>query len=102
MEVLISSGWHSGGHQTVYFPPEIRQWVKLVNPVKIDNTYHVLRLSDASTIGSLVAVGKSHEECAKKIMKMADMIEGYDLHIKTEGLNEAIEAFKEMEKNSKK
>lgn len=102
MEVLISSGWHSGGHQTVYFPEEIRQWVKLVNPVKINGNYHVLRLSDASTIGSLVAVGKSHEECAKKLMKMADMLEGYDLHVKTEGINEAIEAFKEMEKLSKK
>lgn len=102
MEVLISSGWHSGGHQTVYFPPEIRQWVKLVNPIKIDGTYHVLRLSDATTIGSLVAVGKSHEECAKKIEKMADMIEGYDLNIKTEGINEAIEAYDTMIKNSKK
>lgn len=102
MEVLISSGWHSGGHQTVYFPPEIRQWVKLVNPIKIDGTYHVLRLSDATTIGSLVAVGKSHEECAKKIEKMAGMIEGYDLDIRTEGLNEAIEAFETMVKNSKK
>lgn len=102
MEVLISSGWHSGGHQTVYFPEEIRQWVKLVNPVKINGNYHVLRLSDTTTIGSLVAVGKSHEECAKKLEKMAEMIEGYDLNIKTEGINEAIEAFKEMEKLSKK
>jgi len=102
MEVLISSGWHSGSHQTVYFPESIRQWVKLINPIKIDGTYHVLRLGDSSTIGSLVAVGKSHEECAKKIEKMAKLIEGYDLNIKTEGLDEAIEAFKVMEKLSKK
>lgn len=102
MEILIGSGWHSGGHQTVYFPEEIRQWVKLVNPIKINGNYHVLRLSDASTIGSLVAVGKSHEECAKKLIKMADMIEGYDIDINTEGINEAIDAFKEMEKLSKK
>lgn len=102
MEVLISSGWHSGNHQTVYFPESIRQWVKLINPIKIDGTYHVLRLGDSSTIGSLVAVGKSHEECAKKIEKMAKLIEGYDLNIKTEGLNEAIDAFKVMEKLSKK
>ncbi len=102
MEVLISSGWHSGNHQTVYFPPEIRQWVKLINPIKIDGTYHVLRIGDSSTIGSLVAVGKSHEECANKIKKMAKMIEGYDLHIKTEGLNESIEAFDTMIKQSKK
>ena len=102
MEILISSGWHSGNHQTVYFPPEIRQWVKLINPIKIDGTYHVLRLGDSSTIGSLVAVGKSHEECKKKIEKMAELIEGYDLNIKTEGANEAIEAFDTMIKLSKK
>jgi hypothetical protein len=102
MEILISSGWHSGNHQTVYFPPEIRQWVKLINPIKIDGTYHVLRLGDSSTIGSLVAVGKSHEECKKKIEKMAELIKGYDLHIKTEGTDEAIEAFNMMEKLSKK
>jgi len=33
---------------------------------------------------------------------MAKLIEGYDLNIKTEGLDEAIEAFKVMEKLSKK
>jgi hypothetical protein len=102
MEVLISSGWHSGNHQTVYFSPEVRQWVKLINPIKIDGTYHVLRLGDSTTIGSLVAVGKSHEECAKKIKAMADKIEGYDLNIKTEGIDEAIEAFNTMMKNAKK
>ena len=32
---------------------------------------------------------------------MAKLIEGYDLNIKVEGLDEAIEAFKTMEKNSK-
>lgn len=102
MEVLISTGWHSGNHQTVYFPESVRQWIKLINPIKIDGTYHVLRLGDSSTIGSLVAVGKSHEECRKKIEKMAKLIEGYDLNIKTEGLDEAIEAFQTMEKLSKK
>lgn len=102
MEVLISSGWHSGNHQTVYFPEKIRQWVKLVNPIKIDGTYHILRLGDSSTIGSLVAIGKSHEECATKIKNMAKLIEGYDLNIKTEGLDEAIEEFKKMEKLAKK
>ena len=101
MEVLISSGWHSGNHQTVYFPPEIRQWVKLINPIKIDGTYHVLRTGDSTTIGSLVAVGKSHEECSNKLKKMAKLIEGYDLNVKIEGIEEAVEAFKTMEKNSK-
>lgn len=33
---------------------------------------------------------------------MAKLIEGYDLNIKTEGIGEAIEAFKQMEKLSKK
>jgi hypothetical protein len=59
-------------------------------------------LGDSSTIGSLVAVGKSHEECKKKIEKMAKLIEGYDLNIKTEGADEAIEAFDTMIKLSKK
>lgn len=102
IEVLITSGWNTGNHQTVYFPPEIRKNIKLVNPIKINGTYHVLRIGGSPTIGSLVAVGKSHEECAAKIMKMADMIEGYDIHVKTEGVNEAIEAFNIMIKNSKK
>jgi hypothetical protein len=47
-------------------------------------------------------VGKSHEECKRKIEKMAELIEGYDLNIKTEGTDEAIEAFQMMEKLSKK
>ena len=32
---------------------------------------------------------------------MAKLIEGYDLNVKIEGIEEAVEAFKTMEKNSK-
>jgi hypothetical protein len=102
MEVLISSGWISGTHQSVYFPKEIRQWLKLLNPIKIDGKYHVIKTSESVSIGSLVAVGNSHEECKKKIEKMAELIKGYEINIKTEGLDEAIESFETMIKLSKK
>lgn len=101
MEVLIGSGWISGTHQSVYFPKEVRRWLKLLNPIKIDDKYHVIKTSESVSIGSLVAIGDSHEECSKKIMDMADKIKGYEVNIKTEGLDEAIEAFNTMEKIAK-
>lgn len=102
MEVLISSGWISGTHQSIYFPKEVRKWLKLLNPIKIDGKYHIIKTSESVSIGSLVSIGNSHQECADKIMDMAEKIKGYEVNIKTEGINEAIEAFKEMEKLSKK
>jgi hypothetical protein len=102
MEVLISSGWISGTHQSIYFPPEIRKWLKLLNPIKIDGKYHIIKTGESVSIGSLVAIGNSHEECAKKIRKMAELIKGYEINIKTDGIEQAIEAFETMIKLSKK
>ena len=101
IEILISSSWSTGNHQTIFIPKDIRKWVKLCNVIKIDSNYHILKTSDCLTVGSLVAIGKSHEECKKKAIAMAEQIKGYEIVIKIDGIDEAIEAFEKMTKNNK-
>jgi len=100
MELLISTRWDSGIQQSIYFPEKYRKNIKLLKPLKIDGKYYV-NIKGFYFIASIIATGNSHEECAKKIKEIADSIKGYQLDIKTEGLDEAIEAFNTMEKISK-
>lgn len=97
-EVLISTGWNSGGHQAVYFPKELRKYIKLINCVKIDDNYYVIRVGDSTSIGSLVYPCNDIEEGKQKIIEMSKQIKGYDLIIKTDSLDEAISAFEKITK----
>lgn len=98
IEILISTGWSSGGHQTIYFPKELRNNIKLINCVKIDDTYHVIRVGDSTSIGSLVLPCNDIQEGKKQIIEMSKQIKGYDLVIKIDSLDEAISAFDKMTK----
>lgn len=97
MEVLIHSDWALNSHQAIHFPPEIRQWVKLRNVLKIDNQYYTLNLHGLPEAGALVTVGNSLEECRKKIEEMAPKVEGYGLKVKTDAIDKALEEFSKME-----
>lgn len=101
MELLITTKWDSGIQQSVYFPEKFRKNIKLLKPLKIDGKYYV-NIKGFYFIASVVATGNSHEECAKKIKEIAEHIKGYQLDIRTEGLDESIEAFKTMEKTLSK
>jgi len=96
-EVLISTAWHAGNHQTIYFPPEIRQYIKLINCVKIDDVYHIMKIGDSTSIGSLVYPCNDIEEGKAKILEMAEKIKGYDLIIKTDALDTAVTEFNKIQ-----
>jgi hypothetical protein len=98
IEVLIHADSMLNTHQAVYFPPEIRQWVKLRNTLKIDDQYYTLNLHGLPEVGALVAIGNSFEECKKKLEEMAPKVEGYHLSIKTDAIDQAIEEYNKMAK----
>lgn len=84
IECLIHSDWASDNWQAIYFPEEIREWVKLRNACKIGDTYYIVPQSDGlPEIGAVVAIGDSIEECIEKVKGYADQVEGYRLDIKT-------------------
>lgn len=101
LEVMINSEWFMEGHQSVYFPPEIRRWVKLKNLMKVDDHYYCLNIDGHNCIGGLIATGNSFEECKKKIEQMAPLIEGQGISINPGSVDEAISEYKKTMKLSK-
>ncbi len=99
VEVLINSDWYNeGNHQAIHFPPEIRQFVKLRNCVKIDDQYYVLTTNHPLGIGALIATGNSFEECKAKAEKLAPLITGHTVSIDLNTIDEAIEEFNKSQK----
>lgn len=100
IEVLIHSDWASENWQAIYFPEEIREWVKLRNACKIGDTYYIVPQSDGlPEIGAVVAIGDSIEECIKKVKEYAEQVEGYRLDIKIgsiENMKQVIEKSKKL------
>lgn len=82
MTLCIESAWAEHHWQAVYFKPEYRRWIKLRNYCKIDGTYYAVPVPDGSTtIGVVIAVGSSLEDCTKKVNEYADAIKGYGIKI---------------------
>lgn len=96
LEALISTEWYTGNHRAIYFPEELRNNVKLLNCVKIDGNYYVMKVCDSLTIGSIVYPCNDLEEGKKALIKIAEQIKGYDLNIKTDSLDAAIEEYNKM------
>jgi hypothetical protein len=104
MQVVMRSAWAERDWLPVYFPEKLARWVKLYNARKIGGQICVIPQEAAhlSEIGSVVAIGDSPEECRKKIKLYADEIEGYQLEVNTDALDEAEAVADEGEKKGVK
>ena len=99
MTLCIESPWAEHNWQAVYMPKEIRQWVKLRNYCKIDGEYYTVPVPDGSTtIGVVVAIGKSLDDCAAKVNAYADEIKGYGIKIEMAVVDKMQEVIKCGEK----
>lgn len=83
MTLVITSDWAMEHGQAVFFPKEIAKWVKLRNYTIVDDIYYVLPdlIDKNECIGVVVAIGKSLEDCAKKINGYAEQIKGHRLKV---------------------
>lgn len=87
IEIIIRSSWAEKNWTAIYFPEEIRQWVKLKNHTIIKGTdYFVPQGNDMCEIGSVVAIGNSIEDCAEKVKGYIDQIKGYSLDMNADGI----------------
>lgn len=100
VEVIIRSASAAYNIWTaIYFPENIRQFVKIKNLVKIGDTYYFTPLDQRMPeIGAVIGLGNTLEEAIKNVQDNASQIEGYKLDIKSESLSEAKET---IEKSSK-
>lgn len=91
VEIIIRSASAAYNIWTaIYFPEEIRPFVKIKNLVKIDETYYFTPLDQRMPeIGAVIGLGNTLEEAIKHVQENAKQIEGYKLEIKAESLSEA-------------
>ena len=83
MALVICSDWAKDHIQAVYFPPEISKNVKLRNYCIVDGTYYIIpnEVDKNDCIGVIVAHGKSLDDCAAQLNKIADQVKGYQIKI---------------------
>ena len=67
----------------ISFPKEIAKYVKLRNYTIVDDVYYVVpnTIDKNDCIGVVVMIGKSLDDCAVKINKVAEQIKGYRVKI---------------------
>lgn len=98
VEGIILSSWAAGdGEQAIYFPEEIRKWIKIKNLYKYKDTYYFLPVGGGyEQIGGVVALGETIDECVEKLKKYSEEIEGYKITIPIGSIDKAME---EVEKS---
>ncbi len=96
---MIHSSWSNHNWQAISFPDDVRQWVKLRNHTIIDGKDYVVPTAvGLPEIGGVVGVGNTVAEAIAHLKENADQIKGYDVDIKLDSINQALEVVKEGEK----
>jgi hypothetical protein len=96
-QLIFNSEFLSDGNwQSIYIQKSIRKFVKLRYSCKIkDKEYCVPQ--GFPECGSIIALGNTMNEVLDKLREYAGMVKGYDVCIKIDKLNDAIEAVKKTE-----
>jgi len=89
-QAMIKSPWGNKDWVPVTYPKKIARFVKLFNACRIAGDIHIIPLNeDLNEIGSVIGMGESFEEARDQCKANAELIEGYQLEIKTDSLDEA-------------
>lgn len=82
----------------VFYPKEVEENLVLVNSAVFGGTRYVLKLPEESTtIGAVIATGKTMSEAVEKAREIAKQVEGLDLEIATEVLDEGMKEVGRLE-----
>lgn len=83
-------------HLAIYFPEEIRKYIKIKNPIKVDGQYYSLLINGISDVGSIVVTGDSIEECRKEMEEVFNQVKVRGLTSEMSHIDDAIEEFRKM------
>ena len=96
VEVLIHSQWADQHWQALYFPPQLREWVKLRNLCQVDETWYVApQTVGLPEIGAVVAVDDSLLGAIAKVKSYCEQIKGYSVDLPLKTLLDAVEQIQE-------
>jgi hypothetical protein len=100
MMVLLYSLWYKEHMLHVKFPPEYRENIQLLLPVKIEGEYYCISQYDMDEFGAVSVAGDSIEECVEQAETILKSIEAHQFHYDEHALEKAREAFEEMLKGA--
>jgi hypothetical protein len=89
-EIMMGAKEYPKSPHCIEFPEEHRQNIKLSNAVKIDGSYYTIPGEiGLSSLGAVVGFGDTLQEANDEAKEIAETIEGDDVHVCSEGLDEA-------------
>jgi len=98
-EILIHSSWASGNWQPVNIEPEVREFVKLRNSMKINGREYISPMGDGlPEIGAVVGLSDvSIEDAIDEAFKNAEGVSGYYLDIPKASTDTALEQIAKLD-----
>ncbi len=96
MMVLLYSPWYKARMLHVKFPPEYRENIQLLLPVKIDGEYFCISQYDMDEFGAVSVAGDSIAECVQQAEIILAGIEAHQFTYDEHVLEKATAAFEEM------
>jgi hypothetical protein len=98
-EILIHSSWASGNWQPVNIEPEVREFVKLRNSMKINGREYISPMGDGlPEIGAVVGLSDtSIEDAIDEAFKNAEGVSGYYLDIPKASTHTALEQIAKLD-----
>lgn len=100
MMVMLYSLWYKDHMLHVKFPPEYRENIQLLLPVKIDGEYYCISQYDMEEFGAVSVAGDSIEECIQQAETILSGIEAHQFHYDANVLEKARAGFEEMLKST--
>lgn len=98
VEALIHSSWADKEWAPIYFPEEVRQWVKLRNHTIIGGKDYVVPQDvGLPEIGAVVGIGDTLIDAIKTCKAHADQIEGFDIDVKLSSIGDALKEIEQAE-----
>jgi hypothetical protein len=97
-QVLLCSEWAEEHCERIFFPEEIRPFVKLYHHCIINGIDCVMpQLAKMKQVGSVVGLGNTPDEACKLAKERADQVSGYDLDVESDALDKAVKLMEESE-----
>jgi hypothetical protein len=96
-EVMIQSNVPDGEWQSVCFPEELRDHVKLRNVAKIGGCYHIIpQCMKITDFGAIVGMGNTLDEAIQQAKDIAGQLEGSAAYVDVSALDDVHEELKKM------
>ena len=102
MMVLLHSPWYKERMLHVKFPPEYRDNIQLLLPVKIDGEYYCISQYEMEEFGAVSVAGDSIDECMARAEEILNSISAHQFAYDEHALEKARAAFEEMVREGNK